>query len=101
MENRNLLSGRSYFSTSELFLWASFYPPTTVFGFYFQNTVPWKNGKSQFTKWEELFFRQRVLSAGEFFSANNSIRDFFSVVWKMAENPVGFLPHPIFTLLNM
>jgi hypothetical protein len=104
---------------SHITKWAKLFFHCTVFGFYFPNTVPWKNGKSQFTKWAELFFRQRVFfccrvgrsyfsaskffSAGKFFSAasffpqTNSIRVlFFSVVRKMAENPVGFLPHPNF-----
>jgi len=70
------------------------FPPTTVFGFYFPNTVPWKNGK--LLSGQSYFFpRASFFSAGEFFSANNSIRVlFFSVLGKMAENPVGFLPHP-------
>jgi len=43
-----------------------------------------------------ILFSRRVISAGEFFSANDSIWIFFFLVRKMAENPVGFLPHPSF-----
>jgi hypothetical protein len=72
--------------------------PTKVFGFYFPNTVTWKNGKL-LSWWSYFFPRASFFSVGKFFycrqvfSANNSIR-FFSIVQKMAENPVGFLPHP-------
>jgi hypothetical protein len=74
MENHNLLSGRSYFSAR------------TVFRFYFPNTEPWKNGKME---------NCNLLSGRSYFSARTVFGFFFSVVRKMAENPVGFLPHPL------
>jgi hypothetical protein len=68
IENRKLLSGRSYFSASEFFspgkLGIAVFPPASFF------------------------------SAGEFFQPTVFGFYYFSVVRKMAENPVGFLPYP-------
>jgi hypothetical protein len=75
--------------------WAKLFLHHIVFGFYFPNTVAWKNGKSQITKWGELFFHQQVFFCGRvFFPPTVFGFSYFSVVRKMAENHGGFLPHP-------
>jgi hypothetical protein len=64
MENRTLLSGLSYFSTVQ------------YSDFIFQ--LPWKNGKLQFTKWAELFFRQQFFFSGRVGRSYFSASKFFS-----------------------
>jgi hypothetical protein len=98
MENRTLLSGLSYFSTIQ------------YSDFIFQILY---GGKMENCKllsgWAKLFFRQRVFSAvelgvavfppGSFFLRASFFPPtvfgfyYFSVVRKMAENHVGFLPY--------
>jgi hypothetical protein len=67
--------------------------------FFFSGQV----GQSYFSA-SKFFFCRRVFSAGEFFLQASFFPltvfgfYYFSVVRKMVENPVGFLPHPFLYL---
>jgi hypothetical protein len=67
------------------------FPPTTVFGFYFPNTVPWKNGK--LLSGQSYFFPRVSFIRGRVFFRQQQYSGF--IFFRITEN--GRIPRWIFT----